>query len=53
MRPNEGQIIDYRIPNSAELHFTVFPQKQNPIVGATYHLSPATSGAVGKTVTPL
>jgi hypothetical protein len=52
MAPNEGQIIEYRIPNSAELHFTVFPQKQNIIVGATYHLSPATTSAVRKTVTP-
>jgi hypothetical protein len=52
MRPNESQIIEHRIPNSAKLHFTVFPQKQNIFAGAAYDLS-ATQGAARKTVTAL
>jgi hypothetical protein len=53
MRPNESQIIEHRIPNSAKLHFTVFPQNQNIIAGATYDLSAATHGAARKTVAAL
>ena len=53
MRPNESQILEHRIPNSAKLHFTVFPQNQNIIAGATYDLSAATHGAARKTVAAL